>query len=284
MSDAKQKKQLLRGDVLVSMVENATDTKTRDIGIDQVLTGVRTGGRKLKEQITQIRKRFEAELAITGERKKAKLAIDALKKQLPAVMWSGSFSQRANDKLIEHSGLLCADLDSLGERLSEVRQKLQASPHMSAVFLSPTGDGLKAIVRVPADPSKHLASFRAVEKHVLSFTGIQIDESGKDVVRLCFMSYDPGIYVKWDAIPIEPLPEPEKPRATFSDDGAVNLSERQRIAGELLGHIQWQSETSGFIQCPGKHLTPLLMGSVTARSTSIMCQRFTAFTIIVAES
>jgi hypothetical protein len=66
MSDAKQKKQLLRGGVLVSMVKNATDTKTRDIRIDEVLTGVRTGGGKLKGQITQIRNRFEAELAITG--------------------------------------------------------------------------------------------------------------------------------------------------------------------------------------------------------------------------
>jgi hypothetical protein len=34
----------------------------------------------------------------------------------------------------------------------------------------------------------------------------------------------------------------------------VNLSERQRIAVELLGNIDWQSETSGFAQCPGKYL------------------------------
>src|SRR5439155_19853794 len=36
--------------------------------------------------------------------------------------------------------------------------------------------------------------------------------------------------------------------------GVINLSERQRIACELLGVVDWQSETSGFCTCPGKHL------------------------------
>jgi putative DNA primase/helicase len=34
----------------------------------------------------------------------------------------------------------------------------------------------------------------------------------------------------------------------------VNLSERQRITTELLGAVDWQSETSGFVTCAGKHL------------------------------
>ena len=50
------------------------------------------------------------------------------------------------------------------------------------------------------------------------------------------------------------MPEPEKPKAAFNSSGEVNLSERQRIATELLGDIDWQSETSGFCACPGKHL------------------------------
>ena len=34
-------------------------------------------------------------------------------------MWSGRFSYRASDKLLEHSGLLCADLDDLGAGIAE---------------------------------------------------------------------------------------------------------------------------------------------------------------------
>src|SRR5262249_13753794 len=66
-----------------------------------------------------------------------------------------------------------------------------------------------------------------------------------------FLSYDPGIYHNANARKIEPLPEPEKPRALPAN---VDLSERQRIATELLGRIDWQSETSGLAVCPGKHL------------------------------
>jgi hypothetical protein len=166
---------------------------------------------------------------------------------------SGRFKQRSNGALIEHSGLICADLDDLGsEALKAVRPELLTSPYLWALFRSPTGKGLKAIFRVSADRLKHLASFRAVEKHVRDLTGIQIDQSCKDLARLCFVSYDPDCYHNPDAREIEPLPEPEKPKAL--SNGLINLSERQRIATELLGAINWQSETSGFVTCPGKHL------------------------------
>ena len=169
---------------VISMVKCATDTETRDISVERVLEGIRTGGKKLKDQIQQIRNRFEAELAFTSDVRKAKLAVDQLKKQLPGVMWSATFSQRANDKLIKYSGLLCADLDSLGAHLREVRKQLEAIPHALAVFLSPSGDGLKVIFRVSADASKHAGSFRAVQKHVLELTGVQIDKAAK-TFRAC---------------------------------------------------------------------------------------------------
>ena len=95
-------------------------------------------------------------------------------------------------------------------------------------------------------------SFRAVEKHVRDLTGVQIDQACRDPARLCFLSYDPEIYVSESAREIEPLPEPEKTRVI--NNGNVNLSERQKIATDLLGAIDWQSETSGLCVCPGKHL------------------------------
>ena len=240
--------------ITISTVEKAADTATRDIDVAVVLNAIRTGGKKLKAQITQIRNRFESELDITGDLQKAKLAVDPLKKSLPGVTLSGKFSQRASDKLVQHSGLFCGDLDSLGEELETVREKLKASPHLYALFVSPCGNGLKTIFRVPADASQHAGSFRAVEAHVKQLTGVQIDESGKDVSRLCFMSYDSEIYVNENAVELQPVPEPEKPKAVYNSNGEINLTERQRIAVEILGAIDWQSETTGFVQCPGKHL------------------------------
>lgn len=252
------------------MVPCATDTETRDISVEKVLEAIRTGGKNLKGQITQIRNRFEAELDITGgDRKKARLAVDALKKQLPAVMWSGTFSQRANNALIQHSGLLVADIDSLGERLPEVRKKLQESPYVFALSVSPSGDGLKPIFLVLADASKHAGSFRAVEKHVRSLTGIQIDQACKDLARLCFMPYDPELYVNVNAQEIAPLPEPLrlKPKLHPNGEYPTDLSLRERIARDQLGMLTWSPEKGGhFCKCPGESLHTTL----TARSHAIV--------------
>src|SRR5438552_3372631 len=229
---------------VISYVENATSTKTRDIRVEQVFEAIRTGGKELKGQITQIRNRYEAELAITGDREKAKRAIDGLKKRLPGVLWSGQFSERANARLLKHSGLVCADLDFLGERLPEIRKKLQASPYVFALYLSPTGDGLKPVVRVPADAAEHAGSFRAIKRYVSELTGIEIDEKCKDPARLCFMSYDPDLYVNENSREIEPVPEPLRLKPKRKNNGVINPNKRQRIAVDLLRAADWPSATS----------------------------------------
>jgi Protein of unknown function (DUF3987)/VirE N-terminal domain len=271
--------------VTISRVDNATSVETTDTAVEKVIEAIRTGGKRLKGQITQIRNRFESELAITGDYKKAKLAVDALKKQLPAVTWSGTFSKRANDALIDHSGLLCADLDSLNGELASVREKLLTSPYLWALFVSPSGDGLKAVFRVPADAAKHAGSFRAVERLVLELTGIQIDQSGKDAARLCFMSYDPDIYANPDARETEPLPEPEKQECAASNyECPPDLNLRERITFELLGHLSWSAEKGGyFIRCPGeashtngtagKHCIVYLEGSPTIKCQHTSCAK-----------
>jgi hypothetical protein len=236
----------------VSAVANATDTATRNYDVTVIIEAIRTGGRKLRGKVQNIRATVQRELSQHGDAKRAKQAASELKKQLPAVLWTGTFTKRDNASLVNHSGLLCADLDSLNGDLYTVREKLWQSPHAYAVFISPSGDGLKAVFRVPDNATMHAGSFRAVEQHVRELTGIQIDQSCKDSARLCFLSYDPTVYHNANAREIEPLPEPEKPKAV--NNGMVNLSERQRIATGLLGAVDWQSETSGFVTCPGKHL------------------------------
>src|SRR4029077_6460240 len=153
--------------ILVSCVNNVRDTETQHYDAKEIIEQIRTDDR-LRETVTGIRENFWNVMPSTGnERKGAKRAIDSEKKRLPATTWSGTFSRRKQDALLQHSGLLCADLDGLGrENLTEVRAKLRNSVHLWADFVSPTGDGLKPVFRVNADPPKHKASFRAVEKHV----------------------------------------------------------------------------------------------------------------------
>jgi hypothetical protein len=238
---------------VVSIVAHAAATKTRHVDAGKIISAIKTG--RWEQPVKEIRSTYAQTLRKTN-RKSAKLAVDSLKKKLPAFLPSGKFSSRANDALIQHSGLICADLDSLGHNLDGVRTNLLKSPCLWALFLSPTGDGLKAIFRVSPDPSKHMASFGAIERHVHELTGAQIDQACKDLARLCFVSCDPDLCFNPNAREIAPLPELQVLRhpSEAKDCKRGNLAQRKRIAMELLGDIRWDSEARGFVICPGKHL------------------------------
>ena len=143
---------------------------------------------------------------------------------------------------------------TLATSCREIRKKLEASPHVFAFFLSPTGNGLKVVFRVPPMHQNTREVFAQWQKHVRDLTGIQIDENGKDLSRLCFMSYDPELYHNPDATELEPLPEPEKPKPAFNSSGEANLSERQRIAAELLGNIDWTIGDERLLSVSGRAL------------------------------
>jgi hypothetical protein len=243
----------MNGERIVSSVLSATDTACQDVSLRQVIASIKTSG-TIRTKIESIRVTFKSELFKHGDYNLAKRAIDDLKKQLPGITFSGTFTKRAAGSIKAHSGLLCADLDKLGDRLLDVREQLKQSPFLYLLFGSPSGDGLKAVFRVPPDASRHLASYRAVEKHVKELTGVQIDEACKDVARLCFLSYDVEISENDNAQELEPLLETEKPAASSA---SVNLSERQRIAEDIFKTIDWKSETKGYTLCPGndRHTT-----------------------------
>src|ERR1017187_7952462 len=99
--------------ILVSCVKNATDTATQHYHAKEIIESIRADQHfKLRAPVENIRREFSSVMATTNDdRKSAKQAIDPAKKRLPGVTWSGTFRHRKQDELLEHSGLLCADLD-----------------------------------------------------------------------------------------------------------------------------------------------------------------------------
>lgn len=113
-----------------------------------------------------------------------------LKQQLEAVTWSGLFEKRNAESLKEYSGLICLDVDNI-LNISLVKKRLTRDPYILFLFTSPSGSGLKLIIRVDGGPEKHLHNFIALRNYFYNHYQIEIDESGKDICRLCFISYDP---------------------------------------------------------------------------------------------
>ena len=97
------------------------------------------------------------------------------KKALPPVLFSGVFTVRENVELKTHSGILCVDLDKLGERLTALKAMLKKDPYVLAEFASPTGDGLKMLVRTPAASACPKQVFLTVAAHFKEKYGVDID-------------------------------------------------------------------------------------------------------------
>lgn len=116
-----------------------------------------------------------------------------LKKKLPAVSWSGKFTQRNNSSLEQYSRLICLDFDNILNP-NELRSELSKLEYCYACWISPSGTGVKLLAKVSSDD--HISHFFALEKDHPN-----IDTSGKDVSRLCFESYDPDIYINQFAVP-----------------------------------------------------------------------------------
>jgi hypothetical protein len=235
--------------ILVSCVKTARETATTDCEAKQIIYQIRSG--HLRQEITRIRDDYWRVMETTGnDRKAAKAAVDSRKKRLPGALLSGTFTKRKHDAIKKHSGLLCSDIDGLGrEAIPEIRAELQGSPYLWALFTSPTADGLKAIFRVPADPAKHKASFRAVKNHVEHLVDLPIDEACSDVSRICFFSYDPDLYLNENAAELPALAS-DKDKPDVEPVGNVEIERRRKIAQEILGDIRWVSKTRGFGTCP----------------------------------
>lgn len=110
--------------------------------------------------------------------------------------FSGTFSSRNDKNLMQHSGLLAVDFDHL-TNLQEVRQLLLADEYFDTqlLFVSPSGDGLKWIIPIDTSQIPHGEYFAAVANYILQTYGIEVDKSGRDVSRACFLAYDPNAFI-----------------------------------------------------------------------------------------
>jgi hypothetical protein len=120
---------------------------------------------------------------------------DKTKNSLLAIMFNGVFIERTDNSLEEHSGCCILDFDKYpnDEVMNLERERLINDKHVLMVFTSPSGNGLKALIRIPKSSKlEHKRRFNAFRKY---FESDYFDEKNCNVSRVCFESYDPNIYL-----------------------------------------------------------------------------------------
>lgn len=145
-----------------------------------------------------------------------KISYDKLKKQLPCILFSGNFNHRSISGLVSHSGFLCLDFDRFNTEveLTLWRDNLDADEYTYSVFTSPSGMGLKCVVKIPPEPTNHKAYFRGLQAY---YSCQYFDPNVHDVSRICFESYDPELIINHESKTwTTPLFDPEPAQIEYN--------------------------------------------------------------------
>jgi len=146
------------------------------------------------------------------------------KTQLPVVLFSGEFTAREDDQLISHSGLIVLDFDHID--VEAYKNILCTDDHIVACWVSPSGDGLKALVRI-SNPERHRDHFRALIAYFDKQYNLELDQSGANESRACFESYDEHICIKDDATTFSGM---------LSDEGAKRNENAPLLEGNFTDY------------------------------------------------
>ena len=142
--------------------------------------------------IGEIRKALAA-----GEKERAA----KLKKTLPAFTPQATYTKkRLNPYITGYNQLVILDIDHVGKReLERIAPLATEAPYTVAYFRSPSGDGAKLIAYAAtsetATPGNHRRVYEAVSRWYATRLDVELDTSGSDIGRLCFVSDDPALYL-----------------------------------------------------------------------------------------
>ena len=144
--------------------------------------------------LNRIREGSSKDLVKKIRAEKDKTQRNRLKQSLPAVCFSGKFTKRNDSSLVEHSGIICLDFDGYktNKDMLQEKERLSKDKNVFSVFISPSGNGLKVLVKIPKDADNHKNYFNSLEKH---FDSEYFDKTSKNISRVCYESYDPLIHI-----------------------------------------------------------------------------------------
>jgi len=142
----------------------------------------------------RIRKCHSKELVKKIRKEPEKKARDIIKKDLPSICFSGRFKNRSIKGCLQHSGLICVDFDKYENETiyNEQREILKSDKYTFALFTSPSGNGLKVIVKIPAKIDEHTQRFKALQEY---YKSPYFDITTQDISRVCYESIDSDIYI-----------------------------------------------------------------------------------------
>ena len=113
------------------------------------------------------------------------------------------------DRAFISANRIVLDFDELDvEKIKNIRTTARKDPSYIADFVSPSGNGLKIIIAVDGggDNERHSDAWNAAIAWCKDYDFPNPDASGKDIGRLCYVSYDPdATYTNREPVLLKPI-------------------------------------------------------------------------------
>lgn len=201
----------------------------RYVDIDYVLNSIYQ--EKIKELVDSVR----------AEKDKSKRNL--IKKKLPCILFSGEFTKRSDSAMVKHSGYICIDFDNFEDvaSIAIYRNFLIKDKYTYSVFVSPSGDGLKVIVKIPKDIKGHRSYFNGLKEYynVKHFDVSCINES-----RICYMSSDKIIYINKESVRFSKKNKECENKSAESNDIKIPVTDSKEIIDRLYS---WWNRKYGMV-------------------------------------
>jgi P4 family phage/plasmid primase-like protien len=163
---------------------------------------------------------------------------NAIKNTLDYVTIGGVFDYREKEKVRSCSGFMCLDIDYCGS-VTELKYKLKDDRFVHVLNISPSGEGIKIVFKIPMDIDRYEAYVLAGYDYLKATYAIAeeyLDRRTKDISRATFMSYDPALIFnenseRFDMLPVD---------GTTPERKETDLSRSGQEWGELIRRIKQQ--------------------------------------------
>lgn len=236
----------LQEEIPVSEFPSVRSKTSRTITLRQFVDIVRSD---LYKATVQEHRRLKS---LPGEEARAQ----ALKNQLPCIVPAGVCQGgHAVKDLLQKSYMLCIDMDHTDARTHEVLQLVRQLSWVKVAFISVSGTGVKALVRVrPEDAEKNYAQlYAAVGNAVSAQVQHPYDAKCKILTQPCFYSWHPEAYYNAEAdefVPTEELAETDEPSSAAKAGEAQAVKTAAQTSADTLqpaNAASAASTASGFL-------------------------------------
>ena len=174
--------------IKINFMDSVYESKGEIEDIQEVLQKIKT--QHWKNKIDEIRFHLN-----NGDSEQA----GDIKRGLPVFTVSATFKGGRTKKHFDsYTNLLHLDYDYI-DNVEELKAKVISTPYTFAAFISPSGNGLKVFIKTDNTYDTHEYTHNSLREYYDKLVGVVSDVQVKDVTRLCFVSYDPNLYLNENA-------------------------------------------------------------------------------------